>query len=447
MSNTAGQSESQASAVPARATQGAETHGRDWSWVEATVWNERMLAALENGVKGGKWFSLIDKVYRKQTLKAAWQKVKDNGGAAGIDGQSVERFEAGAEVYLEELEHALRTGAYRPQPIRRVEIPKGGGKMRPLGIPVVKDRIVQTALKLVIEPIFEREFEDSSYGFRPGRGCKEALREVDELIKEGYTHVVDADLDSYFDSIPKEPLMGEVSERISDGAVLELIRAFLNQDIIQGMKRWTPVGGTPQGAVISPLLANIYLHPLDRHMRRKGCRMVRYADDFVVLCRTAEQAQAALNEVRVWVEQNGLRLNADKTHVGDCRQTGQGFEFLCYRFELGRRWVRRKSLLALRERIRQKTRRTRGDSLACIIADLNPTLRGWFHYFKHSQPWVHQLTDGFVRRRLRAILRKQDKRPGMGKCRDDHLRWPNTFFAAQGLFTLTTARVLASQSR
>ena len=406
-----------------------------------------MLAALENGVRGGKWFSLIDKVYRKQTLKAAWQKVKDNGGAAGVDGQSVERFEAGAELYLEELEQALRTGAYRPQPIRRVEIPKGGGKMRPLGIPVVKDRIVQTALKLVIEPIFEREFEDSSYGFRPGRGCKEALREVDELIKEGYTHVVDADLDSYFDSIPKEPLMGEVSERISDGAVLELIRAFLNQDIIQGMKRWTPVGGTPQGAVISPLLANIYLHPLDRHMRRKGCRMVRYADDFVVLCRTAEQAQAALNEVRVWVEQNELRLNADKTHVGDCRQTGQGFEFLGYRFEVGRRWVRRNSLLALRERIRQKTRRTRGDSLACIIADLNPTLRGWFDYFKHSQPWVHQLTDGFVRRRLRAILRKQDKRPGMGKCRDDHLRWPNTFFASQGLFTLTTARVLASQSR
>jgi len=447
VSDTEWQSESQASAVPARATQGAESQGRNWTWVEATVWNERMLAALENGVKGGKWFSLIDKVYRTETLKAAWHKVKDNAGAAGVDGQSVERFEAGAEVYLEELERALRAGEYRPQPIRRVEIPKGGGKMRPLGIPVVKDRIVQTAVKLVIEPIFEREFEDCSYGFRPGRGCKEALREVDELIKEGYTHVVDADFDSYFDSIPYEPLLGEVSERISDGAVLELIRAFLTQDIIQGMKRWTPVGGTPQGAVISPLLANIYLHPLDRHMREKGYRMVRYADDFVVLCRSAEQAQAALGEVRAWVEQNGLRLNADKTHVGDCRQAGQGFEFLGYRFEVGRRWVRRKSLLALRERIRQKTRRTRGDSLACIIADLNAMLRGWFHYFKHAQPWVHQLTDGFVRRRLRAILRKQDKRPGMGKCRDDHLRWPNTFFAAQGLFTLATARVLASQSR
>jgi RNA-directed DNA polymerase len=447
VSDTEWQSERQASAVPARAKQDAETQGRDWAWVEATVWNERMLAALDNGVKGGKWFSLMDKVYRKQTLKAAWHKVKDNAGAAGVDGQSVEQFEAREEDYLAELERALRTGEYRPQPIRRVEIPKGGGKMRPLGIPVVKDRIVQTAVKLVIEPIFEREFEDSSYGFRPGRGCKDALREVDELIKEGYTHVVDADFDSYFDSIPYEPLMGKVSERISDGAVLELTRAFLNQDIIQGMKRWTPVGGTPQGAVISPLLANIYLHPLDRQMKQRGYRMVRYADDFVVLCRTAEQAQAALNEVRAWVEQNGLKLNADKTHVGDCRQAGQGFEFLGYRFEAGQRWVRRKSLKALRERMRMRTKRTRGDSLAKIIEDINPMVRGWFNYFKHAHSVAQLGIDGFARRRLRAILRKQEKRPGMGKCLDDHLRWPNTYFATQGLFTITAARALASQSR
>jgi RNA-directed DNA polymerase len=447
VSEAARQSESGAPGVPKRARQGAETQGRDWSWVEATVWSERMLAALENGVKGGKWFSLIDKVYRSETLKAAWHKVRGNAGAAGVDGQSVERFAARAEVYLEELERALRTGEYRPEPIRRVEIPKGGGKKRPLGIPAVKDRIVQTALKMVIEPIFEREFEESSYGFRPRRSAKEALREVDGLIREGCTHVVDADLESFFDTLPHQALKCRVEERISDGAVHKLIDLFLSQDIIEELKRWTPVGGTPQGAVISPLLANIYLHPLDRYMKQKGYRMVRYADDFVVLCRSAQQAKAALNEVRAWVEQNGLKLNADKTHVGDCRQAGQGFEFLGYRFEVGRRWVRRKSLLALRERIRQKTRRTRGDSLTCIIADLNPTLRGWFHYFKHTQPWVHQLTDGFVRRRLRAILRKQDKRPGMGKCRDDHLRWPNTFFATQGLFTLTTARVLASQSR
>jgi RNA-directed DNA polymerase len=380
------QSESQAPGVPKRATQGAETRAGKWSWVEASVWSERMLAALENGVKGGKWFSLIDKVYRIETLRAAWHKVRANAGAAGVDGQSVERFKARAEVYLEELERALRTGTYRPEPIRRVEIPKGGGKMRPLGIPVVKDRIVQTALKLVIEPIFEREFEESSYGFRPGRDCKDALREVDGLIKEGYTHVVDADLENFFDSIPHQALKCRVEERISDGAVHKLVDLFLSQDIIEELKRWTPVGGTPQGAVISPLLANIYLHPLDRQMKQKGYRMVRYADDFVVLCRSAEQAQAALDEVRAWVDQNGLKLNGDKTHVGDCLQAGQGFEFLGYRFEVGRRWVRRKSLLALRERIRHKTRRTRGDSLACIIADLNPTLRGWFHYFKHAQP-------------------------------------------------------------
>lgn len=406
-----------------------------------------MLGGLENGVKGGKWFSLIDKVYRKETLKSAWDKVKGNAGAAGVDGQSVKQFAARGENYLQELEQALKSGEYRPEPIKRVEIAKGDGRMRPLGIPAVKDRIVQTAVKLAIEPILEREFEHSSYGFRPGRSAQDALGEVDGLIQEGFTHVVDADLESFLDTLEHLTVMRRIEERISDGRVLKLMGLFLSQDIIQGMKRWTPVGGTPQGAVISPLLANIYLHQLHREMKQQGYRMVRYGDDFVVLCRSAEQAQAALSEVRAWTEQNGLRLNADKTHVGDCRQAGQGFEFLGYRFEVGRRWVRRKSLLALRERIRHKTRRTRGDSLGCIIADLNPILRGWFHYFKHTQPWVHQLTDSFVRRRLRAVLRKQDKRPGMGKCREDHLRWPNTFFAAQGLFTLTTARALASQSR
>ena len=406
-----------------------------------------MLAALGNGVRGGKWFSLIDKVYRPQTLKAAWHKVKGNAGAAGVDGQSVKQFGWRAESYLAELEQALRAEEYQPEPIKRVEIPKAGGKKRPLGIPAVKDRIVQTALKLVIEPIFEHEFEESSYGFRPQRSAKDALREVDELIRQGYTHVVDADLESFFDTIPHAALIRQIEERISDGRVLELIGLFLSQDIIQGMKRWTPTGGTPQGAVVSPLLANIYLHPLDRQMKQQGYRMVRYADDFVVLCRTAQQAQAALEEVKSWVAQNGLRLNGDKTHVGDCRQAGQGFEFLGYRFEAGQRWVRPKSFKALRERIRVKTQRTRGDSLAKIIGDLNPMLRGWFNYFKQAHPLVHEMMDGFIRRRLRSILRKQEKRPGRGRCLDDHLRWSNAFFATQGLFTMITARELASQSR
>jgi RNA-directed DNA polymerase len=444
---TGKQSESQAPAVPVGATQGAETHGRDWSWVEALVWNERMLAALENGVKGGKWFSLVDKVYRVETLRVAWQKVEANGGAAGVDRQSIERFAARAELYLEELSTAVKNGSYRPQPVRRVEIPKGGGKFRALGIPAVKDRIVQTALKFVLEPIFEREFLNMSYGFRPGLGCKEALREVDGLLKDGHTFVVDADLKSYFDTIPHAQLVKRVEAKVSDGRVLGLIEAFLKQDIVKEMERWTPTGGTPQGAVISPLLANIYLHPLDCHMQQKGLRMVRYADDFVVLCQSVEKAQAALEEVRNWIERNGLSLNADKTHVGDCRQEGQGFEFLGYRFEAGRRWVRKESRTAFRDRIRMRTKRTRGDSLAKIIAELNPTLRGWFNYFKHTHPGTFKRMDAFVRRRLRAILRKQEKRPGLGRWRDDHQRWPNTFFAAQGLFTMHAAWKLASQSR
>ena len=447
MSFTTKQSESKAPVVPGVATQGAEAHRRDWTWAEASVWNERMLAALGNGVKGGKWFSLIDKVYRAETLKEAWQKVAANGGAAGVDGQSVKRFAAQAERYLKELSVALERGTYRAMAVRRVEISKGGGKHRPLGIPVVKDRIVQTALKFVLEPIFEREFLGMSYGFRPGRGCKDALREVEGWLKEGYTFVVDADLRSYFDTIPHARLMERVKEQVSDGRVIELIEAFLQQDIIKDLERWTPSGGTPQGAVVSPLLANIYLHALDCQMKQKGYRMVRYADDFVVLCRSAEQAQAALAEVNAWVEANGLSLNVEKTHVGDCRQEGQGFEFLGYRFEAGRRWVRRKSLKAIRDRIRMRAKRTRGDSLARIIADLNPTLRGWFNYFKHAHPMTFSGMDGFVRRRLRAILRKQEKRPGMGRCRDDHQRWPNKFFATQGLFTMVTARELASQSR
>jgi RNA-directed DNA polymerase len=201
------------------------------------------------------------------------------------------------------------------------------------------------------------------------------------------------------------------------------------------------------GGVISPLLANIYLHPLDCQIKQSGYRMVRYADDFVVLCRSAEQAQAALAEVKAWVETNGLSLNAEKTHVGDCRQEGQGFEFLGYRFEAGRRWVRRKSLKAVRDRIRMRTKRTRGDSVATIIAELNPTLRGWFNYFKHAHRMTFSGMDGFVRRRLRAILRKQEKRPGLGQCLDDHKRWPKAFFADMGLFTMTEAHALASQSR
>jgi RNA-directed DNA polymerase len=431
--------------VPARATQGAEA--RDWSWVEASVWTDRMVSALENGVKGGRWYSLMDKVMAPATLAAAWEKVQANDGAAGVDRQSIDRFEANAEQYLTELSTALREDSYRPQPIRRVEIPKGDGRTRPLGIPTVKDRIAQTAVKFVLEPIFEAMFRPTSYGFRPGRGCRDALREVARLIADGYTFVVDADFESYFDTIPHEPLMRRVEARVSDGRVLSLLRSWLNQDILDGMQQWTPATGTPQGAVISPLLANIYLHPLDELMAAHGHAMVRYADDFVVLCRNREEAAAALATMRAWVEDNGLRLHPDKTHVGDCLVKGQGFEFLGYRFEAGQRFVRKKSLNHFKDAIRAKTRRTRGDSLERIVDDLNRTLQGWFQYFRHAHPRTFIVLDKFIRRRVRAVLRKQKKRPGFGKSRDDHQRWPIAFFANAGLLALHTAWQTARHSR
>jgi RNA-directed DNA polymerase len=286
-------------------------------------------------------------------------------------------------------------------------------------------------------------FHPTSYGFRPGRGCRDALREVAHLIESGHTFVVDADLASYFDTIPHERLMRRVEERISDGRVLDLLGRWLKQDILQDLQRWTPSEGTPQGAVISPLLANIYLHPLDVLMAERGYRMVRYADDFVVLCKSREEATAALAEIQAWVDGNGLRLQPDKTHLGDCRKVGEGFEFLGYRFEAGRRWVRNKSLARLKDSIRSKTRRTRGTSLARIIDDLNPMLGGWFGYFKHAHWYTFTAIDGMVRRRLRAILRKQAKRPGFGHCLADHRRWPNAFFAQAGLFSLHAAWLTA----
>jgi RNA-directed DNA polymerase len=364
-----------------------------------------------------------------------------------VDGQSLKRFAAREELYLAELATGLREGSYRPQPVKRIDIPKGDGKTRPLGIPTVKDRIVQTAVKFVLEPIFEAAFCPTSYGFRPGRGCRDALREVAHLIEQGHTFVVDADLQSYFDTISHERLMQRVEERISDGRILSLLRGWLGQDIMRGMERWTPTQGTPQGAVISPLLANIYLHPLDELMAARGYRMVRYADDFVVLCKSREEADAALAEVRAFTNDNGLRLHPDKTHVGDCRQIGEGFDFLGYRFEAGRRLVRKKSLARLKDTIREKTKRTRGDSLACIIADLNRTLRGWFGYFKHAHPYTFIPLDKLIRRRLRSLLRKQEKRPAFGRSRADHQRWPNAFFAQAGLLALDTAWRTARHSR
>ena len=271
--------EEQPAGVSETTTQAGDIRAR-WAWAEPSVWTERMLTALEKGVKGGKWYSLMDKVHTLANLRAAFAKVKANRGGAGVDHQTIERFERHLEENLEKLSRTLKDGSYRPQAVRRVWIPKPGSKeKRPLGIPTVRDRVVQAALLTVLEPIFEREFAAQSYGFRPNRGCKDALRRVVELLKAGFTVVVDADLKSYFDTIPRERLVELVEGKVSDGSMIEIVQAYLQQGVMDGMEFWTPEAGTPQGAIISPLLSNIYLDPLDHEMARKGYEMVRYADD------------------------------------------------------------------------------------------------------------------------------------------------------------------------
>lgn len=404
-----------------------------------------MLTALEEGVKGGRWHSLIDKVYARQNMLAAFARVKANGGSAGVDHETVEHFAERLDEEIEWLSRSLREDTYRPNPVRRTWIPKAGSaEHRPLGIPTVRDRTVQAALYNAIAPIFEAGFAQQSYGFRPGRGCKDALRRVSELLRSGCVHVVDADIKSYFDTIPHERLLERVASKIADGRVLGLIASYLTQGVVEGASRWTPEGGTPQGAVLSPLLSNIYLDPLDHVMKKAGFEMVRYADDWVVLCRSPEEAHRALELARAWLGENGLALHPEKTRLVDATQPG-GFDFLGYHFERGYRWPSRKSANKMRSVIRTKTKRTNGHSLECVIAAVNATLRGWFEYFKHSHHTTFRPIDSWVRMRLRSILRK--RRGGRGRGRGhDHNRWPNAFFAVRGLFSMAEAHAAACRS-
>lgn len=437
--------ESKPAPVPERAKQAGEARDR-WSWVEPSVWTERMLTALEKGVKGGKWHSLIDKVYSERNLRAAFKRVKANRGSAGVDNQTIEMFETRLEENLTRLHKALRDGAYHPQRIRRVWIPKPGHKAekRPLGVPTVRDRVVQTSLRSVLEPIFDRDFAEHSYGFRPERGCRDALRRVDTLLKSGFTWVVDADLKSYFDTVSHEPLLDRVRDKVVDGKVLDLICAFLTQEVMETAATWTPEQGTPQGAVVSPLLSNIYLDPLDHLMAKAGFEMVRYADDLVVLCRTEAEAQEALAMLQEWTGAVKLILHPEKTQIVDATQPG-GFDFLGYHFERGYRWPRKKSIKKLRDVLRSKTKRTNGHSLEAVISNVNKTTIGWFAYFKHSHKTTFPRLDKWLRMRLRSILRKR-RRGSKGRGRgQDHNRWPNAFFAEHGLFSLVAAHAEACQ--
>jgi RNA-directed DNA polymerase len=442
------QPETKPSPVPAtkRAKQEGDALRRP-AGAEPAVWTERMLTALTRGLKGNQWFSLIDKVYADKTLAQAWEKVRANAGGSGVDRITIERFAKDCPRGLLDLKEQLRTASYQPLPVKRVWIPKPGtNQQRPLGIPAVRDRIVQTALRMVIEPIFEHQFAEHSYGFRPGRGCKDALRHVQTQLNAGCTWIVDADLKSYFDTIPKDRLMRRIEERLADGRVLALIRSYLDQEVMEELTRHEPTDrGTPQGAVISPLLANIYLDPLDHHLAATGVEMVRYADDFVILCRSEEEARAALTRVQTWVEENGLTLHPEKTRIVDMSQPG-GFDFLGYHFEREYRWPRRKAMDRLKDKVRELTPRTSGESLEATITRLNQMLRGWFGYFQHSHRTTFQQVDGYVRGRLRAILRKRAGKKGRARG-TDHQKWRNHYFTEQGLFSLKQAHALACQSR
>jgi len=429
--------------VPFAATPAGETPSIA-QWAHPAVWTERMLATLlENKVRGGKWHTLMDKVFSECNLFSAARKVVGKKGAAGVDRQTVEDFDENARQELRRMHEQLRNGTYMPSPVKRTWIPKPGSlEKRPLGIPTVRDRVVQTAVVHVIEPILDATFHERSFGFRHGRGCQDALRCVESLLDEGFVYVVDADLKSYFDTIPKDRLLALVQEKISDRRVLGLIKMFLDQGIVEELRTWTPDAGVPQGAVLSPVLANAYLNPLDHLMSENGFQMVRYADDFVILCRSQEDAEAALAEVRTWVQANGLTLHPEKTNIVDSRE--KSFSFLGYSFRKELRFPRDKSHKKFMDRIRDLTPRKSGESLETIIQQINQTAQGWFAYFRHCHWSIFKKYDETIRRRLRRILQKRRRRNP--ERTPSNKQWPNHFFAEQGYRDLNGTHVRFVQS-
>lgn len=429
--------------VPFAATPTGETLGIG-QWAHHAVWTDRMLATLlEDKVKGGKWHTLIDKVFSELNLFCSARKVLRKKGAAGVDRQTVEDFDEHQREELRQLHHQLRDDDYRPAPVRRAWIPKPGStEKRPLGIPTVRDRVVQTALVHVIEPILDATFHERSFGFRHGRGCHDALRCVEELLEAGYVYVVDADLLGYFDSIPKDRLLEIVQQKISDRRVLGLIQKFLDQGIMEELRTWTPETGVPQGAVLSPVLSNAYLNPLDHHMAEQGFQMVRYADDFIILCRTPEQAAAALAEVQQWVEEAGLTLHPQKTHVVDARE--HSFSFLGYSFRGKLRFPRAKSHRKFVDRIRELTPRKSGEALEATIGRINRSTQGWFNYFRHCHWSVFRSYDQMIRRRLRRLLQKRNRHNR--ERLPANQRWTNAYLAEHGLLSLSATHLRYVQS-